>query len=239
MSELVRLSSWMTAEAGIDLGAEAGSAAVVGAGAAGRIEGGRGVGSAVGGVVGEASGSYGENFNAKGRVVEGGTFVYLESLLVLALGVSVKAAKQVRKKSLKKGGEWADWELVNHQVAYSAQGLDKLLLGLGIQALTPADLLDLQKKGRGGAPAGPLVSPAPGRPVADEEPAQEARVERHLMNRFILTARLVAKPQETVEVWIKRHRDYFTRGMVIPIRPRSGSHLWDLARAYPRHRGRW
>ena len=146
-------------------------------------------------------------------------FPYLESRLAEAVGISLKAFRQARRKMAAQ----EDFDLTDDGVAYSAKGFHAVLAALGVSS-TAVDFEILQKK-------------AAGPDATDLLPlALCGVVERFFTNRLLLGVRLDDK--RLVKLRVAQGRDLFVKRMRVRVRP-AGPELFELATALPRRKGKW
>jgi hypothetical protein len=149
-------------------------------------------------------------------------FVHGELELAAASGIAQKNLARARQRHLREG---EDWDLAGLQVAYSKNGLARVLekvTGKPVEqgAIAGVPLLELEEKTR--------LTPANG----DDQVM--AKVARLYQNPHLLQIALPDGQLTNVRVKFSKN---FRRGMEIPIvRTEQG---YELARRLPRFPGRW
>lgn len=145
-------------------------------------------------------------------------FQHGEKSLVLATGLGEERVVKGRLDGLERG---RDWDYVGQAVAYSKNGLRRLMGFLGL-----SDAVD-----EGELEALTVLVEAPAKKEAAE---LTAKVKRFFLNRHLLEAVLPDGTAIRVRV---RDREKFKVGMEIPIA--AAGEVYVLTRKEPRWPGRW
>lgn len=155
------------------------------------------------------------------------SFVYTERDLADKIGITAKAARELRRDLLEQD---IDWQRNTTGIFYSPSGVARVLAALKISVDAAVFLL------RQGPPPAQKIAPDSRVEAKDAAAYGEAVCLRtYPLNARIVLARL---GESDVRIRVADSKN-FVSGMILPIRRIEGSELWELTRKAPRFRGKW